>query len=577
MASAEQVVVEIIADDSKYGPALNRAASTTRAAASDIEGSARRVGFATRNLGFQLSDIGTQLSSGQSPFIIIGQQAPQVVQALEDIKAAGGSLGQTLTAIALPGFIAVASIALTLAENLYKGADAAKTKKVAVDALAEAEKRLAGAAADANHATEQGIIDDINATKALRAREIQTRKQIQAELELAKSRLSAAQVTAKYNPGPEIPGRGVSSQAADVADLTKKIAEQNSKIAEANKSIRTGHAELVIRSIAAATDKATAATQKYENEVDRLSRLFESGKLSKDAFQAQVLSATQARDATLKAISDTRRAQSAASREAIADAKREAAERAKLARELKENNLAGELARENEHLARGREDPDGAAGFKDVMREITDERKGRLSEMSEAVHEQFLQQQDDIRHLSGLYYDLFSGGTKDLWRDFKQEGLRALALLAAQKTFALIAGFGSAHSGDGGILGALAQAAGSLAKSSPGRASGGYVNGGQMYRVNEGSAPGRVEGFVPQGSGKIIPLGQMNAAQSGPGGGASGKDEHRIIIEPNEMFDTHVDSRVVGGIVQFAPVIIEGAKSATFAAANRPGLPRSAG
>jgi hypothetical protein len=56
-----------------------------------------------------------------------------------------------------------------------------------------------------------------------------------------------------------------------------------------------------------------------------------------------------------------------------------------------------------------------------------------------------------------------------------------------------------------------------------------------------------------------------------------GTVEHRIVIEPNEMFDTHVDTRVVGGIVQYAPVIIEGAKSATFAAANRPSLPRSAG
>jgi hypothetical protein len=39
------------------------------------------------------------------------------------------------------------------------------------------------------------------------------------------------------------------------------------------------------------------------------------------------------------------------------------------------------------------------------------------------------------------------------------------------------------------------------------------------------------------------------------------------------MFDAHVDSRVVSGIVQSAPTIIQGAKSATFIAANRPGLP----
>lgn len=51
-----------------------------------------------------------------------------------------------------------------------------------------------------------------------------------------------------------------------------------------------------------------------------------------------------------------------------------------------------------------------------------------------------------------------------------------------------------------------------------GRASGGRVNAGQMYRVNEGASPGRVEGFIPQGAGHIVPLGRMNALKSGGGG-----------------------------------------------------------
>lgn len=48
-----------------------------------------------------------------------------------------------------------------------------------------------------------------------------------------------------------------------------------------------------------------------------------------------------------------------------------------------------------------------------------------------------------------------------------------------------------------------------------GRASGGSVNAGQMYRVNEGASPGRVEGFIPQGAGHIVPLGKMNAMVGG--------------------------------------------------------------
>lgn len=44
-----------------------------------------------------------------------------------------------------------------------------------------------------------------------------------------------------------------------------------------------------------------------------------------------------------------------------------------------------------------------------------------------------------------------------------------------------------------------------------GRASGGHVRGGNMYRVTDG------EGFQPAGSGKIIPLGRMRAAGGGGG------------------------------------------------------------
>jgi hypothetical protein len=341
MASAEQVVVEIIADDSRYDPALKRAARSTREAAADIEKSTNRVGYATRNLGFQLSDIGTQLSGGQSPFIIIGQQAPQVVQALEDIKAAGGSLGQTLSSIALPGFIAVASIAATFAEKMFRGADAAEKKKAAVDALTEAMQRLAGAEATANHETEQGIRDDIKRSETLRQQEHDTRKTIIANLEKAKSDLQAAIVTAKFNPGPEIPGRGVASMTADVQDLNKALDQQNFKIAETDRAILAGHSKLVLRDVKAATDQVAAATQKYEDALDSLQRRFESGKISRSQFDEQAIAITKARDATLKSITDTRRAQSAASREAIAEAKREAAERAKLARDEDAMTLTG--------------------------------------------------------------------------------------------------------------------------------------------------------------------------------------------------------------------------------------------
>ena len=74
--------------------------------------------------------------------------------------------------------------------------------------------------------------------------------------------------------------------------------------------------------------------------------------------------------------------------------------------------------------------------------------------------------------------------------------------------------FGGGGGGGGFSLGSAISSISGLF----GRAGGGYVQGGQMYRVNEAASAGRVEAFVPQGSGTIIPLGQMNSAV-GSGGG----------------------------------------------------------
>lgn len=66
----------------------------------------------------------------------------------------------------------------------------------------------------------------------------------------------------------------------------------------------------------------------------------------------------------------------------------------------------------------------------------------------------------------------------------------------------------SVGGGGGGLLGGLVSAGVGLLT---GRASGGHVVGGQMYRVNES----KVEGFKPAGSGQIVPLGPMNAPSRG--------------------------------------------------------------
>lgn len=74
---------------------------------------------------------------------------------------------------------------------------------------------------------------------------------------------------------------------------------------------------------------------------------------------------------------------------------------------------------------------------------------------------------------------------------------------------------GTGGDSSGGIFGFLrnlaSAAASTISRPSPGRASGGHVAAGRIYRVNETG----IEGFQPSGSGKIIPLGRMNSAASG--------------------------------------------------------------
>lgn len=73
--------------------------------------------------------------------------------------------------------------------------------------------------------------------------------------------------------------------------------------------------------------------------------------------------------------------------------------------------------------------------------------------------------------------------------------------------------FAQMSQGGGGGLGGLISSIGSAIGSlfGGGRASGGHVVGGQMYRVNETG----IEGFKPAGSGQIIPLGRMRGAGGG--------------------------------------------------------------
>lgn len=101
----------------------------------------------------------------------------------------------------------------------------------------------------------------------------------------------------------------------------------------------------------------------------------------------------------------------------------------------------------------------------------------------------------------------------------------------------------------------------------PGRASGGYA--GSLVRVNEGASPGRVEGFMPNGGGQIIPLGRMNAMSPQQAGGGTST----IRLELSGDIDARMKSVAAGVSIEVvrtaAPMIREQAAK-DVASMNRP-------
>lgn len=131
--------------------------------------------------------------------------------------------------------------------------------------------------------------------------------------------------------------------------------------------------------------------------------------------------------------------------------------------------------------------------------------------------------------------------------------------------------FGAAIFGGGGGGGLSIGNSGGSIKSgfkTPGRASGGPVEAGRLYRINESG----VEGFVPAMSGTIIPTGQMNALASR--GGGQGTGVVRVIIEEGPNFLSTVRTEATGVSLEVtrasAPTIIDAAANETLRRANRP-------
>lgn len=636
MANADAVVVELIADVKGLTPATNKAANDFDQAMNRIGVSAERMAARTananRNLGRQIADIGTQVSGGQSPFLIVAQQAPQVADALADMGGAAGKVASFFAGPFGAAILGVGSIlgvyigklidgkdasgkmhqaSLTLTEALEKEKFATEAAQKAIEDYNKSKQKAADADVFAIEQTKQSAI--------ARLREaIATREQLKAEIERALTAEGQARglgggallgvvnganaAMDKYNQELvntyKLLQNLTNDQAEKLADIAtdpiKKLETIYDRAIEREEQYATGaerangtlnkRVEIIKRmrdeAIKAERDREAAANRKgspsandqvgRQINVAEATRIVEAaggrvtsgyrsterqaqlyadykagrGNLAappgsslheigqavdvaksagvtiaklKRAFEAEGVRITelldegdhyhvgfgkktsaQAADDAAKALEKTRETNVRFTNEVEANARKIQGLFAKDAEDRFAQQVKAIL---------GPEDP-----LKDSLDTIGPKMRGEVDAWNEENQRRQHIQEKQIYELSNLYESLFTGGVKGVWDEFKREGLRTLALLLAKWTLAAFT-----KQTDGGGLGDLIKGIGSAASAAFGggaapRASGGPVEAGRLYHINESASGGRVEGFVPSTSGKVIPLGSMAAA-----------------------------------------------------------------
>lgn len=549
---------------------IERSASRAEAAiqrqAQVVVVSAGQQANATRNLGRQIADVGSSLASGSSPFLILAQQAPQVADALAGTQGAAGRVAAFFAGPWGAALLAAASVAGVLVGKLLEAESAADKKR---DAFAELTKAIE----DSIAANRSAIDSEQRAISLAQARAqiefqaaVAIRERTKAQLALARANLEGARAAALNPSGGLTPeertgalgaSAGFEGQARRLAALQ---AEQDAAVRRAQQSVSAAGARRIQQSVSEELDRATAATARYDRAVDRLNRRLERGQVTEAQYRDEITRLAGVRDRSLESIRASERAESRAGRstrgrtEAERDKAKALREAAKAEKDLAQTldditrrydpataaaktyaqtindiyelEAKGQIslseaallaqraaAQESKRVADDlKQRSSEILGFTDTdfgqVREQADRAAQIRSEAEIAAAERTRQlQEENVRELAFLYEDLLTGGVDSVWDTFKREGFRAIAEVLARWTasqFNLPTGGGGT-----GLFGSLLTSAiGGLF----GRASGGYVAPGQLYRVNEAASPGRVEGFRPAGSGTIIPLGQMNQA-----------------------------------------------------------------
>lgn len=555
MPVADEVVVRLRADSFDFESRMRSAASTTVRATDAMEKGTERAAYAGRQMGRQFADVGAQLSGGQSMFTILAQQGPQLADAMADL---GGKAGAVASFFAGPwgaALLAAASVAGTLTAAVLAEDDATDQHTKGAKSLTDAINDMTEASKGAIQTSQQAEQQHYNEAAALAAKAEAARVATIRLIQAAKVRLETADRQANEQGDPEGGVNfGITAGATQERELTRLNAllkEQNTELQAQYANVRRAAIPRLQREASEATDKAAAATGRYDRALGKLNERLEAGKITPGAYRTELEKLNRTRDAEVAAANKSERAT-----KADASAKREAAKAAKEAaraqQELQQTlerivgkfdpvrsiaietgkalkdidmlEMKGVLSSVDAltyRLALARDqaravvdaawksqeqrwidvgfnagDFDGSNVRKEIDRDLD-----LRQDANDKIAEDFKRKQEDQLHtLAGLYEDLFRGGTDAIWSDFKAMGFRIIAETLAKFTLGQING-----TGGGFNVGKALQSVGSALGISGARAAGGPVMGGKTYLVGERGP----ELFRAPSSGMIVPNSQL--------------------------------------------------------------------
>lgn len=349
-AEAERVVVAIEALTAEHDARMTKSAQVVDASMGQITRSAKRAensvkvssasiarsfdqaSARSRLLGYQISDIGTQLAGGQSPFLILAQQAPQVSNALEGTAGVAGRVATFFSGPWGAALLAAASVvgvliskhkeeSATLEDLIAKLQEEAVKQDLSRRAHEAFTRTLQGqiqAQRDLNEEIDRGIKSqrtlDEQAIRTTQSNLRDNRKALadaQRALARAQESLRRAQVT---DPNATN-AADAAAQSQGQIDIAQRRVDQAQAQVNLLRSAITG-AEQEIRGLKGrlATEAASIAVdpiKRINDQYDRMAEAARTAALGNDALTASLqktlTTIERQRQAALKKEQDSRR------------------------------------------------------------------------------------------------------------------------------------------------------------------------------------------------------------------------------------------------------------------------------